>query len=185
MRKQQLWHCLGMSPVLSFWSLGAGVHWWPLALAGQSCQIFRNVGSLRWARMGLFIPQKLTNTTDRFCCFSGEPCCWTFTSIPWPRQNPVCNWMYFIQTLSYGRITETEKPLWFFFSSFQACITLALAFIKLCHCSITMSVLHRKQTELFVQRTFFIKLIRPSEELSLRQWRKRKVCCVVTFCLVE
>lgn len=74
-----------------------------------------------------------------------------------------------------------EKLLFLFFQSLHLCITytLVISFIQLGNCPNNNVLLPRKQTDLSVQLTFFIKLIRPSEELSLRQWRKPKVCWVV------
>ena len=74
-----------------------------------------------------------------------------------------------------------EKLLFLFFQSLHLCITytVVISFIQLGNCPNNNVLLPRKQTDLSVQLTFFIKPIRPSEELSLRQWRKPKVCWVV------
>lgn len=69
----------------------------------------------------------------------------------------------------------------FLFVLSNTCHTLAISFLKL---PVTMSVLHRRQTELSARLTFCIRLTRRSEGLSRRRWRKRKVCWVVAWGLV-
>lgn len=85
------------------------------------------------------------------------------------------NWAWFIW-ISYEE-NKTQKPLWLIFWSLQMSPDLGHLFYKLF--PVTMSILHRKQTELFVLLTSSIKLMKHFAEPSLRQWRKPKVCGLV------
>lgn len=66
-----------------------------------------------------------------------------------------------------GKQNKTQKPLWLIFWSLQMSLDFGHLFYKLF--PVTMSILHRKQTELFVLLTSSIKLMKHFAEPSLRQ----------------
>lgn len=129
------------------------------------------ISDWRWTMMEVFTPSKHRNTTYRL--EEGFP-----SRKPVITHSPALyNRTWFIWISYEEKNNKTEKPLWLIFWSLQMSLDLGHLFYKLF--PVTMSILHRKQTELFVLLTSSIKLMKHSAEPSLRQWRKPKVCGLV------
>lgn len=130
--------------------------------------------SVTWNGQGQeYLPHRYWQTLETGCVavVSGEPIS-RHLPAPSPQMGP---------SPREGQL-EQKSHLSSPFSLIQYVSPVSHLFYKTSH---TMSVSHRKRTGSFAQLMFCIKLIRCSEGLSLRQWRKQKVCCIFAWGVVD